>query len=161
MEQPSDLGRRLSEGEGEVRRWGGTIVTIKQTAPETEGRYTLLEILDSPGTLVPLHIHHREDETFYLLEGSMRIRVGSDVFDAGVRSLVEVPKGVPHGWAVTSSEPLRCLLLFSPGGFEDYVRETSEPIGDQVVGSPEVVEAFQVHASGHGVEVVGTADDLF
>ena len=74
MEQPADLGRRLSQGEGEVRRWGGTIVTIKQSARETEGRYTLLEILDSPGTLVPLHIHHREDETFYLYEGSMRIR---------------------------------------------------------------------------------------
>jgi mannose-6-phosphate isomerase-like protein (cupin superfamily) len=161
MEQPADLGRRLSQGEGEVRRWGGTIVTIKQSARETEGRYTLLEILDSPGTRVPLHIHHREDETFYLLEGSVRIRVGSEVFDAGVGSLVEVPKGVPHGWVVSSSEPLRCLLLFSPGGFEDYVRATSEPIGDQVVSSPEVVEAFQVHASGYGLEVVGTADDLF
>jgi quercetin dioxygenase-like cupin family protein len=161
MELPGGVGRRLAQGEGEVRRWGGTIVTIKATARETAGRYTLLEILDSPGTIVPLHIHHGEDETFYVLQGSIRIRVDSDVFDADVGSLVVVPKGVPHGWAVTSSEPLRCLLLFSPGGFEDYVRETSEPIGDHVVGNPSVVESFQRHASQYGLEVVGTPEDLF
>ncbi len=58
----------LKEGEGDARWWLGRLATIKATGKETGGQYTLVEALEPEGE-APLHVHHREDEGFWVLEG--------------------------------------------------------------------------------------------
>ena len=65
----------LREGEGEARWWLGGLATVKATGKETDGRYTLVEVLDPEGE-GPLHVHHNEDEGFWVLEGELTFEVG-------------------------------------------------------------------------------------
>ena len=67
----------------------------------------------------PLHVHDRDDECFYVLDGELSVRCGSDVFDAPAGSFVFLPRGRPHRfWARDTSA--RLLLIVVPGGIEDY-----------------------------------------
>ena len=63
-------------GEGEALWWIGMLATIKATAEQTGGQYTLVEILAPEGFASPLHVHHFEDEGFYVLDGSVTIELG-------------------------------------------------------------------------------------
>ncbi len=75
---------------------------------------------------IPLHVHHKEDEAFYVLEGVMTFYVGEEAIEAGPGSFLFGPKGVPHTYTVDSG-PARLLFLFSPAGFEGFVKEAGEP----------------------------------
>jgi hypothetical protein len=67
-------GYVLGQGEGEARWWLGGLATIKATGKETDGRYSLVEVVDPEGSEAPLHVHHREDEGFWVLEGELTSR---------------------------------------------------------------------------------------
>ena len=76
----------------------------------------------SIGAGPPLHVHDREDECFYVLEGELSVRCGGDAFAAAAGGFVFLPRGRPHRfWAV--DRPARLLLIAVPGGIEDYFRE--------------------------------------
>ena len=109
-------------GEGEALWWVGMLATIKATAEETGGHYTLVEILAPDGYESVLHVHHQEDEGFWILEGEMTFYVGDQTIKALPGSFLFGPKGVPHAFTVDSG-PARLLLVLSPAGFEDLVRE--------------------------------------
>ena len=94
----------LKEGEGEARWWGDGLVTAKATGRETGGQYTLVEVLEPQGAAAPLHVHHNEDEAFYvLLEGEMTFYVGEETYKAGPGSFVFGPR--------TSLTPTRSTLV--------------------------------------------------
>ena len=117
----------LKEGEGEAWWWGGvSLVTIKATGKETGGRYTLVEVLEPEGEEAPLHVHHREDEAFWIVEGELTFRVGDETIKASPGSFLFGPRDVPHGYTVDSG-PARMLFLLSPAGFEEFIYATSEP----------------------------------
>ena len=61
--------------------WMGEPTIIKATGRETSGRYTLIEILATPAGLVPRHVHHREDEAFYVLEGAVTFQIGDQAVE--------------------------------------------------------------------------------
>lgn len=128
MTQPAELGMALAvdpEG-GERLLWMGEPTLIKITGEETGGAYSLAEVFVTPAGLVPLHVHRREDEAFYVLEGRVTFRVGEETYEAGPGSFVFGPRGVPHGYTV-NTPTARLLMLFSPAGFEGFIRATSEP----------------------------------
>ena len=111
-------------GEGEARWWFGGLATIKATKEQTGGHYTLVEVLEPEGE-GPLHVHYREDEGFWVLEGQLTFKVGEETIKAGPGSFVFGPKDVPHRFTVESG-PARLLFILSPGGFEELVYATSE-----------------------------------
>ena len=113
-------------GEGEAWWWIGLLATIKATAEQTGGRYTLVEILAPEGFASPLHVHHWEDEGFWILEGEMTFYVGDQTLKAYPGSFLFGPKGVPHAFTVDSG-PARLSFVLSPGGFEGLIREMGEP----------------------------------
>jgi mannose-6-phosphate isomerase-like protein (cupin superfamily) len=116
----------LKEGEGEARWWlGVSLATIKATGKETGGHYTLVEVLEPEGE-APLHVHHREDEGFWILEGELTFEVGDETIKASPGSFVFGPKDVPHRYTVDSG-PARLLFVLSPAGFEEFIYATSEP----------------------------------
>ena len=104
-------------GEGEALWWFGVLATIKATAEQTDGRYALVEILAPDGYGSVLHVHHQEDEGFYILEGEMTFYVGEQTIKAHPGSFLFGPKDVPHAFTVDSG-PARLLFVFSPAGLE-------------------------------------------
>jgi mannose-6-phosphate isomerase-like protein (cupin superfamily) len=117
----------LDPGEGEAWWWMGGLATIKATAEQTGGQYTLVEILvpEFPMEESLLHVHHFEDEGFYILEGEMTFYVGDKTIKARPGSFLFGPKDVPHAFSVDSG-PARLLFVLSPAGMEGLIREMGE-----------------------------------
>jgi len=149
----------LKEGEGEAWWWGGvSLATIKATGKETGGHYTLVEVLGAEGEEVSLHVHHREDEAFWVVEGELTFQVGDETIKASPGSFLFGPKDVPHGFTVDSG-PARLLFLLSPAGFEEFIYATSEPARERTLppppeGPPSEAEMEQLVAVGrqYGIE---------
>jgi quercetin dioxygenase-like cupin family protein len=126
----------LKEGEGEARWWGGpSLATIKATGKETGGRYTLVEVLGAEGEEAPLHVHHREDEAFWILEGELTFQVGDETIKASPGSFLIGPRDIPHRYTVNSG-PARLLFILSPAGFEEFIYATSEPAKERTLPPP-------------------------
>ncbi len=86
----------LEEGEGEARWWlGVSLATIKATGRETGGRYTLVEVLEPEGAEAPLHVHHNEDEAFWVLEGELTFEVGEETIKATPGTFLFGARDVP------------------------------------------------------------------
>jgi mannose-6-phosphate isomerase-like protein (cupin superfamily) len=101
----------------------GERCTIRVSAADTDGSYSVVEIVADPGDRMPLHVHQNEDEHFLVLEGTARIASGDQTFDATAGTAVVLGKGVPHAWGNLSHAPLRIMNIFSPGGIEEkFVR---------------------------------------
>lgn len=147
----------LEAGGGERLLWLGDPTILKVTSRETAGRYALAEIVSTPESLVPLHVHHREDEAFYVLDGEVSFWVGDERSEVGPGAFVFGPKDVPHRYEVTSPSA-RMLMMFSPGGFEGFIRETGEPAADEMrptaLGDGFDVEAMLAAAERYGAEVL-------
>ena len=148
-------------GEGEAWWWFGLLATIKATKEQTGGRYALVEILAPDGYGSVLHVHHTEDEGFYILEGEMTFYVGEQKVKAHPGSFLFGPRGVPHAFTVDSG-PARLLFVLSPAGFEDLVREMGEParelsIPPQPEAPPDEAEMERLIAIGarYGAEILG------
>lgn len=76
---------------------------------------------------MPLHVHTREDELFHVLEGKISYRIGASRFEASPGHTLFAPRNIPHGFTVSSPEAARYLIVYSPAGFEEFIRESSEP----------------------------------
>jgi mannose-6-phosphate isomerase-like protein (cupin superfamily) len=159
-EEVPDKAFGLKENEGEARWWLGGLVTVKATGKQTDGHYALVEVLDPEGPQ-PLHVHHREDEGFWILEGEVTFEVGEETIKASPGSFVFGPKDVPHRYTVDSG-PARILFVISPAGFKDLIYATSEPAKEltlppQPEGPADEAEIEQLHAvcRQYGVEFPG------
>jgi mannose-6-phosphate isomerase-like protein (cupin superfamily) len=117
----------LSTGTGEAFWFFDSRMTIKATAKTTRGQYGLVEALVPPGNAPPLHIHHAEDEIFWILEGNLTYRCGDETFPAAPGSYVHLPRGVPHTFVVEGDSNARYLVLYAPGGAEGYFVEAGRP----------------------------------
>lgn len=146
----------VGPGAGE-RIWQlGNVFHVKATGDETAGAYALLE-QECAGAPPPRHIHHDEEEAFYVISGTLEVHVGDDVIEAGAGSFCLVPRGTPHTFVSRGEEPARVLVLLSPPGFEAFFAACEDrfPEGEELP-PPEVVGvALGELAAGHGLEIVG------
>ena len=101
---------------------------LKASRRSTGGALSVFETSIEAGP--PLHVHDREDESFYVLDGELSIRCGADLFDAPAGSFVFLPRGRPHQFWATGG-PARLLLITVPGGIEDYFREINQASADE------------------------------
>ena len=83
----------VNSDEGEARWWFAALAVIKATAADTGGAMTIVEVTEPPGAEAPLHVHHREDEAFWILEGSVTLYVGDAVIEASPGRLCLRPTG--------------------------------------------------------------------
>ena len=110
----------------EMRWWFGSLAEIKATAEDTGGQLTVIEVTEPPGAEAPLHVHHREDEGFLILEGDVTFYVGDETVNAGPGDFAWGPRDIPHRYTV-GPEGCRMLFLCTPAGFENLVRDMSVP----------------------------------
>jgi quercetin dioxygenase-like cupin family protein len=113
-------------GEGEARWWFGGLAEIKATGADTDGQLTIVQVTEPPGAEAPLHVHHREDEGFWILEGEVTLYVGDETIEASAGDFAWGPRDIPHRYTVG---PNGCRMLFicTPAGFEGLVRDMSVP----------------------------------
>jgi len=106
----------------------GLPTVVRATGGTTSGAFGLVEHSIMPvGFASPYHTHQREDEAFYVLEGRMAFVCGDEWIVGGPGTYVFGPRGIAHGFTVVGEAPARMLILCSPGGFEQFVLELSEP----------------------------------
>ena len=109
--RPGD-DRETIEGAGDEYRF-------LATGQETGGRYFLMEGIVPPGGGPPPHIQTREEEGFYVLEGTVRFWVDGEVIDASGGTFLHVPRGMLHNFRNESNENARVLFIFAPSGIEE------------------------------------------
>src|SRR5262245_44270620 len=97
--------RALGAADGETIWFLHNRMTIKATAATTGGAYGLFETWVAPGFSPPLHVHHREDESFWILEGEFTMRCGDRTFRGGTGAYFFLPRGVPHTFVNEGSAP--------------------------------------------------------
>ena len=105
---------------------GGRMVN-KVGDEDTGGAYSVHDNTIPPGSPGPRpHIHRNHEETFYVLEGELTVRVGAREITAPAGSFVVIPRGVVHQPSNPGIEPTRVLLVFSPGGMGHFFEEAAE-----------------------------------
>ena len=129
----------LAQGEGDVFWSFGVIATVKAASDETGGLISLMEQYGPKGVGSPLHVHHNEDEWFYILDGEVTFWVGGKVIVAAAGSFVFGPRDIPHTFMITSDEA-RFLIVAEPGGFEKFMRELSQPALSRTTYPPAATE---------------------
>src|SRR5438105_1428626 len=121
-------GRNLKvvqAGEGRHLNVMGAMMTYKATVEDTGGSYSLALETTAPHGGLPLHVHHREDEAMYILEGEYEIQCGNQVFRATSGTFVFLPRDIPNRYQNLGDVPGKFLYITSPGGFEKLIEQTS------------------------------------
>jgi len=147
----------LRPGEGEATWFLRTRMTIKATGESTNGGFGLTEVVIPPGFSPPMHVHHREEESFYLIEGELTVRCGDETFSATPGTFVTLPRDVPHTFVVESDTPVRMLNMMTPGGGEHFFVEAGRPAltdGLPPAGPLEIDRLKQASVK-YGWEIVG------
>ena len=125
---------------------------IRTSVEETEGTYSVLEMVADPRNGVGMHIHKNEDEHFIVLEGTLHIANGDERLDDRAGTTVSIRKGVPHAWCNLSDHPVRALIVFSPGHIEGLFKALAKRDRD-----------LPALAAQYGLVVVGPPlrDDIY
>jgi quercetin dioxygenase-like cupin family protein len=154
---PTHTGHSLAAGEGE-RIWiVGDTMSLKATGDTTGGRLVLIENLTAPGGGPPPHIHTREDEFFYVLDGTFEIRIGDELHAVGPGGYAYVPRGTVHNFRNTADTPSRILVGFTPAGMEGFFREAGRPATDDGPAPPvdaDEIARTMAAAPKYGLEAV-------
>jgi mannose-6-phosphate isomerase-like protein (cupin superfamily) len=152
MKRPPTL-KQLDEGRtiGVV----GDTYRFLAVGEDTDGRYATWEAIVPPGGGPPPHIHSREEESFFVLEGAITIRVNEQRFVAEAGTFANMPVGSLHSFKNESSKPARMLISVAPAGLEKMFFEVGQPV---VAGrtpplpTKEEIEKLLAVAARYGIE---------
>jgi mannose-6-phosphate isomerase-like protein (cupin superfamily) len=140
----------LQPGEGRLIDLSGFSMSVKATAEETDGTFTLLEATEPPHFGPPLHIHHGIAEAFYVLEGEYTIFIDAEEFRCPAGSFIFIPAETPHGFVV-GDVASRKLNLYLPASMVGYFDDLSDAMKKGTADEQELAEI----ASRYSLEVVG------
>jgi mannose-6-phosphate isomerase-like protein (cupin superfamily) len=158
-EQPARERERVAHvppDEGKPMWIGGELYTQKAGAEDTNGTFTLVEAVTPPGGGPLPHIHHREDKTFYVLEGELEFRVAEDILEVRAGSWLFVQKGTLHSYKNSGARPARSLGVHTPAGIEKFLEEVSVPAMDGSSPPPfgqEDLDRLVASAPKYGLEI--------
>lgn len=144
--------------EGTPIWYRGTLMTVKAGADTTGGTLTVIEHTLPAGFAAPPHVHHAEDEPWYVLEGRVRFFCQDQAFDAEPGAFIFLPKDVAHSFRVDQSGPARMLLVGVPAGIERYFTAAGEPAPERTLPPPPGpvdLEWLKALAHTYGVEILG------
>jgi quercetin dioxygenase-like cupin family protein len=142
----------VAKEEGQAVWAFGAQTLIKASAAQTGGAIGLIEQVGSVGVGSPYHVHHGEDEIFFVLEGELTFVSGNQQFTGTAGSYTFLPRGIPHGFKVTGGQPARFFVLTTPAGFEDFILGMSTPAPTT---EPPDMDKLTTLAAKHQIEILG------
>jgi mannose-6-phosphate isomerase-like protein (cupin superfamily) len=144
----------LKAGEGRAYWVVGDLYTILASGEDTGGAYALIHALVPPGGGPPPHIHSREDEAFYVLEGELSIHADGKDSHATPGMWVTLAKGSLHSFRNTSTTTAKMLILVTPSGLENYFAEVGQEATDRSAPPPPPdIEKLLAVAPRYGIEL--------
>jgi len=161
--EPITKPYRVAFGEGLADVWWKTgRITVKVAGAETGDAFAQIEVDGPRGDATPVHVHHNEDETFYILEGEVTVLVGGERIDLVAGDFLFAPRDIPHA-SVVRSQRARMLSTISPAGIEQLFVS----LGTTVAGAepptevvmPPLPEMARLFAA-HGCEILGPPPTL-
>lgn len=147
----TDATRAVIVGPNDGTRIEGPVggpLTFKVRGEQTDSALTALENVIPPGQGPPLHTHANEDESWYVIDGELRFKLGGELHRAPAGSFVFVPRGTPHCFQNVADAPARILVMFTPAGIEHFFDRFA------ALSAPDP-EAFRSIGGPLGMEVVG------
>jgi len=136
----------------------GSLTTNLAEKKDTNGAFCLVEGTLAPGSEPPPHVHTREDELFYVLEGEFDVYVGKEAFNVEAGECVFLPRFKPHAFVIRSPR-LRVLALFSPAGLEEAFRSIDSPAQSLEVPTVSLTNSTDAGKALHGIKQL-KAEDL-
>lgn len=121
-----DTAKFLAAGQGKTLSIVGETISLKVTGEDTGGAFCLFEDLTPPYGGTPPHVHHREDETFFVLDGKYEFNVGGRAIEAKPGDSIFCPRDVPHYFRNIGDFAARTLTIVSPAGFEKFFERADE-----------------------------------
>ena len=137
---PSNQSKFVPADTGEAYWVLGGLFTYLVTGAESSGSYFTVIVDMVPEAGPPPHIHHMENEQFYVLEGQLTYSVGGQNFEAHSGDFIHIPRGTVHSFK-NGSKPSRLLATFAPAGIEGFFREVGDPVDDRLKSPPPVIES--------------------
>jgi quercetin dioxygenase-like cupin family protein len=152
------LPRNAAEAEERAYWFLNTLNIVKATSESTHGAFSMILSTAPPGHETPYHLHHAEDEAFYVLDGEFTF------FSEGKKTILRsggyifLPRGIPHGIRCTGSGPSTKLILAMPGsGFLGMMLEMAEPAKERVLPPPTApdIEKLTMLCAKYKIDILG------
>ncbi len=151
-----DKGFKISDGEGRIhghinlKGVNSNVLDVKISGSDTEGDLAIFEQTSlSQGKGTPLHVHHTQDEIFYVLEGSYKFQVGDEKYDLTTGDSIFLPRKVAHAWSQVSAKGKMTVTVQPAGKLENFF--VTMAALDHEPGEQEIAKIF----SDNGMQIVG------
>jgi len=144
-------------GEGRTIGVVGDVYRFLATGDDTNGKYAMWEAIVPPGGGPPPHIHSREEESFYILEGEITFQINDQQLVAKAGMFANMPVGTPHSFKNESDQPAKMLISVAPAGLEKMFMEVGVPLTDGATKAlppnREEIEKLLAVAPKYGIEI--------
>lgn len=135
----------------------GDVYRFLATGDETNGKYAMWEAIVPPGGGPPPHIHSREEEAFFILEGEITFTVNDEKIVAKAGTFANMPVGTPHSFKNESDQPAKMLISVAPAGLEKMFMEIGVPLADGATTAlpptKDEIEKLLTVAPKYGIEI--------
>jgi mannose-6-phosphate isomerase-like protein (cupin superfamily) len=146
-----------SSNQGRTVAVVGDVYRFLATGEDTNGRYALCEAIVTPGGGPPPHVHSREEEGFYVLEGEIVFQIGDKVVVATAGMFANMAVGTMHSFKNESGKPARMLISVVPAGLESMFFEVGVPLPEGATtaspATPDEIERLLTVAPRYGIEI--------
>lgn len=136
----------------------GDVYRFLATGEDTSGAYSQWEAIVPPGGGPPPHVHSREEEGFFVVEGEIVFMVAGERVVARAGAFANLPPGVPHAFKNESDRPARLLITVAPAGLERMFFEVGTPLAEGAAvaspPTPEEIERLLAAAPNYGIEIL-------
>jgi quercetin dioxygenase-like cupin family protein len=136
----------------------GDVYRFLATGADTNGKYVLWEAIVPPGGGPPPHVHSREEEGFYVLEGEITFTIDGQRLVGTPGMFANMPVGTPHSFKNESNRPAKMLILLAPAGLENMFFEFGVPVPQGATTAPpptkDEIEKFLAVAPRYGIEIM-------
>jgi mannose-6-phosphate isomerase-like protein (cupin superfamily) len=161
MTTEQSRAKYLQPGQGKTLRARGNLFFYKVMGADNDDAFSMCEVWSEPQDGVPPHIDHRNDEAFFVLEGTYACQLGDRNLTCGPGESLFAPRGTPHAFNNVGDTRARMLIVQSPGGIiEKYLEEAWETIEDPLDLPPPVEPDFErvmAVAQKYGIEMLPPA----
>jgi len=144
--------------EGDAFSAVGDVYRVLASGHQTGDVYALSEIRVSPNNGPPPHIHSREDECFFVLEGEIEFQVGDEKITARPGTFIQGPRGIAHSFKNNTQLPARMLGFVTPAGFENFFNEFAQPVASfdspAIPASKHEVDKLLAAAPKYGLQIL-------